>query len=1102
MKKLRLSTYISMTVTFLVIISTLIISGILYYNLSKTLTSEFEDRVKAEYGESFQMLTSQFHRSDNRLKELCQDNTIRVTLMLGATQQLKEYLSKQYGTGKDTCFFIRPLDSDEIYRTSSMDLPSGKIKAFLASPEEGGRLEKMEELGFVYSRSYPVFRQKEQIGVAASLFILKNNETVREFISKNNTGALIKIEGKKAWNLVSGQPVGDFTVLLEDIKSEGLSYVLLNGEKTAVVKKSGFTDLVYISRLYKLTKAKKRIFALVFYSSLFVLLLTLIISFFLANMLGKPLSELSKKSLEMAEGKSDLAEITIPSNVIEIQQLMYSLSAMVKNLRQTEELKRYQQLFEGVSDPVFICGFFSNFIDVNEIAVDQFGFAFKEFIGMRLMDIVPHKHHGKIVNIIKALSQRGGRVVFETEILKKNMELVYVECHAKKIVFKEEEVILSVVRDITDRKKAEAALKRSEERLSLAMEVSLSAAWELDIPTERFAIDTKQFEAVLGYSETEYPEDFSDIQKNINPVALNKNREKRLTEFLQGKTTDYVNEFVVTTKKGERKWIHNRARVVKWDKEQKAKQIIGTAIDISELKRAEQALRDNEERYRSILDNRNIGYFEVDLNGDIIFFNDSLAALTGYSPDELMGLNYKVYTDEKTSAVMKKKYTKIFRTGVPIEAFEYCIKRKDGVLRMFETSVSLIRDTKYRPVGFRGLVIDVTERKTAEQERKKLETELRQSHKMEAIGTLAGGIAHDFNNILSGIFGYSQLTEQNIDNPVKARAYISQIMKAARRAAELVRQILTFSRQSTHEKHLLKVSIVVKEALKLLRSSIPSTIEIRENVFSDATVLADPTQVHQVIMNLCTNAYHAMRMTGGVLTVELEEVEVHAAESVTEAGILPGKYLVLEVRDTAQGMDGELMGKIFDPYFTTKEIGEGTGLGLSLVYGIVEEHGGYIKVHSEVGKGSVFRVFLPISDDKSREKEEELTLEPLTGGTEKVMVVDDEESILISTRELLEDYGYQVSDFSNALLAFKEFKKNPDQFDLVITDMTMPKMTGDELSIELLKLRPDLPVIICTGYSEKITRKKALALGIREYVQKPVDTEKFIQLIRNILDEM
>ncbi|RLC06544.1 MAG: hypothetical protein DRH34_00425 [Deltaproteobacteria bacterium] len=396
---------------------------------------------------------------------------------------------------------------------------------------------------------------------------------------------------------------------------------------------------------------------------------------------------------------------------------------------------------------------------------------------------------------------------------------------------------------------------------------------------------------------------------------------------------------------------------------------------------------------------------------------------------------------------------------------------------------------------------DITEYKQAALERKKMAVQMEKSQKMEAIGTLAGGIAHDFNNILSGILGYAQLAELNLDSPIKAKGHLAQIVKGAQRAAGLTQQILTFSRQTEFEKNPLKLYLVVKETLKLLRSSIPSTIEISENIVSKEKVLADPTQMHQVIMNLCTNAYHAMGETGGILTVLLDEVDITKNRDIFDQDMTKGRYLKLEITDTGLGMDKETLLKAFDPYFTTKEVGKGTGFGLALVHAIVEEHDGYIDARSSVGQGASFYVYLPMvdqdTDANTRSKEEKV----LISGTERIMIVDDEEDIRLIIQEFLAAYGYTVVAFADSTKAFEAFEKDPDQFDLIITDMTMPQMTGGELAKNLLNVRQDIPIILCTGYSESMSEAKALEMGIRKYVQKPASTMDIAVLIREIMDK-
>lgn len=384
---------------------------------------------------------------------------------------------------------------------------------------------------------------------------------------------------------------------------------------------------------------------------------------------------------------------------------------------------------------------------------------------------------------------------------------------------------------------------------------------------------------------------------------------------------------------------------------------------------------------------------------------------------------------------------------------------------------------------------------------KQMEERLGQVHKMESIGTLAGGVAHDFNNILSGILGYAQLAEMQSDEPGKVKNYIGQIVKAAQRAAGLVQQILTFSRQSEFKKQPLGVFILLKEALKLLRSTLPATIEIQENVFSRARIMADPTQIHQVIMNLCTNASHAMGDMPGVLRVELNRIEI--SDSTPEPGLhLPlGNYLKLEISDTGHGMDEKTQARIFDPYFTTKGVGKGSGLGLAVVYGIVKSHNGFIKTSSKVGQGSSFQLFFPVVEQEDSPDLPAKQIKPVSQGSENIMLVDDEEDILKTLQAILERQGYKITAFTESLAAFQAFSEDPDFFNLIITDMTMPHMTGEQFATQVLKIRKNMPIILCTGFHERFTEDLALTLGIRKYLQKPVSTRELSGVIHGILDE-
>jgi signal transduction histidine kinase/CheY-like chemotaxis protein len=380
------------------------------------------------------------------------------------------------------------------------------------------------------------------------------------------------------------------------------------------------------------------------------------------------------------------------------------------------------------------------------------------------------------------------------------------------------------------------------------------------------------------------------------------------------------------------------------------------------------------------------------------------------------------------------------------------------------------------------------------------ERQLQQVMKLQAIGTLAGGIAHDFNNILFPIVGYTELAMDDIPAGSQARQNLEEVLKATNRAKELVQQILTFSRQGGQERKPLQVQFLIKEALKLLRATIPSTIEINCDVDENCGhIMGDPTQIHQVIMNLCTNAYHAMQETGGTLEVGLREVDISYETSVERVGMKVGRHLELMVKDTGHGMGTEVMERIFEPYYTTKELGKGTGLGLSVIHGIIKNHGGDISVSSQPGKGTTFTVYLPVIDDVEVAIEPEKTT-TATEGNESILLIDDEKQIIDIEQQILERLGYRVTPKTDSQEALEEFAALPEKFDLVITDMTMPKLTGDQLALKLMDIRPDIPVILCTGFNETINEEKALSMGIDRYIMKPIVKDELARTIRSVLD--
>jgi signal transduction histidine kinase/ActR/RegA family two-component response regulator len=380
------------------------------------------------------------------------------------------------------------------------------------------------------------------------------------------------------------------------------------------------------------------------------------------------------------------------------------------------------------------------------------------------------------------------------------------------------------------------------------------------------------------------------------------------------------------------------------------------------------------------------------------------------------------------------------------------------------------------------------------------ENQLQQVMKLQAIGTLAGGIAHDFNNILFPIVGYTELTLDDIPEGNPSRKNLEEVLKAANRAKKLVQQILAFSRQNDQEFKPLKVQCLIKEALNLLRATIPSSIEFHTSIDDDCGLIkGDPTQIHQVIMNLGTNAYHALQESGGKLEVILKETYLSYEESQQMVGMKVGRHLELMVKDNGHGMTPQVLERIFEPYYTTKEQGKGTGLGLSVIHGIIKNHGGDISVRSQPGVGSTFKVYLPVIDDIDMEIEA-LETGNKTNGNEHILLIDDEEQIIDIERRILERLGYTVTPITDSEAALEEFKARPDAFDLVITDMTMPKITGDRLAQRLMDINPQIPVILCTGFNETITEEKALSMGIDKFVMKPIVKDELAHTIRTVLD--
>lgn len=525
-----------------------------------------------------------------------------------------------------------------------------------------------------------------------------------------------------------------------------------------------------------------------------------------------------------------------------------------------------------------------------------------------------------------------------------------------------------------------------------------------------------------------------------------------------------------------------------------------TVIDINERKQAEASLRESEERYRTILEGIEDGYYEVDLSGNFIFFNDPVCRISGFSPDEIIGVHYRQYADKENAVKLRVIFSTVFKTRTPARTCDLQVISKDGSHRHLEISVSLILDASGQPLGFRGIIRDITERKLAEEQKAKLEAQLQHAQKMEAIGTLAGGIAHDFNNILQGINGYTQLLLLKKPEEDPDCQKLIQIQQAADRAARLIDQLLTFSRKMEGHRCSLSLNHEIRQVEQILKQTVPKMIHIDLNLENELRpVYADPIQIEQILLNLGSNAADAMP-DGGRLTIETGNATLDKAFCKNHLGADPGEYVMLTVSDTGCGMEPSTVAHIFDPFFTTKGIGKGTGLGLASVYGIVKSHGGYITCYTEPGQGAVFKIYLPAISQPVDSLEPVLPETLLPGGSETILVVDDELPIREAATEMLSHFGYAVinaENGENALTIYREWSRD---IDLVIMDLSMPGMGGYQCLNGMLLVNPRAKILISSGYATQGNAREAMQHGASGFIGKPYQLSDFITRVRAVLD--
>ncbi len=967
-KKRPLATYIGLVVTALVIGSTVLISSVLYLSLSRRLTSEFKDRVRAEGAEIYLELKNQLNQLRNRLKELTLDNTIRVTLMLGVDYQLVERLNQLYGPNRGAHFFVVGQEGDKVFSAGDDPLAdTPRVRRLLAAAPYEGNIERDRQGRFMVAYSRPIFRRTERLGAAACIQYFDEKKFFRRGRDGKKYGRLVVVEGGRAWDLFTGQPLEVEGWSAEAIEDKRPAHVSLGGVKGLAVANSQLPKLSYFVSLEELTQAKKGVFLLVLGLTVLVVAFSFAISLALSRKLARPLKELSAVALEIAKGRSETAVNAPRSNILEVEQLTSSLTTMLINLKKAEELKRYQELFEGVGDAVYIHDAAGDFIEANEVAHSRLGYSRSEFLAMNVFDVIPEAQHPVLRRVIDELLAEGGEGVFETELTAKDGRSIMTEVHARRITFRRRKVILNVVRDITARKRAEKELRDSENR----------------------------------YRAT-----------------------------VQG---------------------------------------IPDSVTITTLE-----------------------------DGRYIYVNDAFCRMSGYPREEVIGksvLDLGLFVDP----AVRDEIVRALKERGEVSDYEVQYRTRNGT----------VLDTLFaaRPIHYAdqdclvAIVKDITAIKRTEEEKARLEVQLRQKQKMEAVGTLASGIAHDFNNILQAISGYVQLMlpKEGLDNP--NLDYLGEIDRATERAATLVRQLLTFSRRVETELRPLDLNREVIQAVRMLERTIPKMIQLETNLAPELKAIkGDANQLEQVLMNLGTNARDAMP-NGGRLSIETKNVVLQGPDCQTHLDLPPGEYVLLTVSDTGCGMDEETLQHIFEPFFTTKKVGDGTGLGLATVYGIVKGHGGSIHCSSQPGRGAVFQIYFPAleREDAPAIRRDSGPIK-IPGGNETVLLVDDEPAVIRVAQDILETQGYQTITAGSGEEAVRIYRERGAEIDLVVLDLGMPGMGGQKCLERLLELDSRLKVIITSGYADGIQAKAVVEAGAREFLGKPYRLTDMLQKVRQVLD--
>ena len=751
-----------------------------------------------------------------------------------------------------------------------------------------------------------------------------------------------------------------------------------------------------------------------------------------------------------------------------------------------ESEKRYRDLVEMSPEAVYV-HIEGEIVYINSEGTKLFGaITAAELIGRSVFDFSQPDYHEIIKTRIKQTHKEQKPVGWaEMKVIRVDGRVIDIVTNGTAINYSGKPAVMSIVRDITEQKTAERQLRESEAKLQELFDDAPTGYHEYDQKGRITRVNRTELK-MLGYSAEEMLGRF--VWEFIVEEEVSR---KAVKAKLRGKNLPGAAfERSMRRKDGTTFPILVEDRLLK-DEQGRITGIRSTLHDITERKRVEQAFREEEEKFRILVEESPLGVSMIGKDGRYLYVNPRFVTMFGYDIEDIpTGRQW-------------------FRKAFPDE------KYRNQVISMWRNDKKGLKANESRPRKFNVTCKDGTEKvvyfipvmmETGDEfvlydditEHENFAARLQQAQKMEAIGTLAGGIAHDFNNILSAVIGYGELAMDSVTEGSDLKIKLQAIVSAGYRARDLIKQILAFSRQAEQEIKPISIKYIAKEALKLLRASIPSTIEIRDEIRSDKTVMGDPTQIHQVIMNLCTNSAHAMKESGGILELSLEECEILSESEIARLNIPPGQYLKLSIRDTGCGIPADIVDKIFDPFFTTREKGVGTGLGLSVVHGIVKSLGGGIRVDSEPDKGTTFEIYLPAIQTETEAQETVQAILPK--GTEHILIVDDEKTVTDIGKESLEKQGYRVTTRTSSIEALELFKVRSREFDLILTDLTMPNMTGLDLSKEIKNIRPDIPIILCSGFAEQISEMSLKEHGIATMVRKPIGKNELFQLVRRVLD--